>query len=418
MKIRRKILFSLLLGSLFHYTQAAELTIFAGGSSQRPDILRKVLNNYQKENPDIKINIETGGATSELQRQYLSTLLSAKDDKIDLFAIDIINPAQYAKAGWLEELDNYLGNDKASLEANYFPENIAADTVNGKLVALPFSADAMLLYYRKDLLEKYHQPVPQTWDQLAQESKIIQKGEGQADLQGLSFQGAPIEGAVCTFLLPYWSQGKTLQNSDGSLSLDKPAAIKSLTLWKQLIAQGVAKKNSAETKTGDTVNEFAAGQVIFGINWGFAWDIFQNSADSKVKNNIGVAALPAISDGKSVSCSGGWQWGVSAFSKNKAQAVKLARYLSSPAVAKVYAIEGSTLSVFPSVYHDPQVLHAVPWFAQAQQVVQSAKARPSHTRYGEISDLFRTQTNAALAGIQSAEQTVDTIAAGLRRIAR
>ncbi len=50
--------------------------------------------------------------------------------------------------------------------------------------------------------------------------------------------------------------------------------------------------------------------------------------------------------------------------------------------------------------------------------MKSAKVRPIHARYGEISDLIRTQTSAALAGTQTAEQTVDTISAGLRRIAR
>jgi len=76
------------------------------------------------------------------------------------------------------------------------------------------------------------------------------------------------------------------------------------------------------------------------------------------------------------------------------------------------------LPVYPSLYEDKEVLKAVPWFADAQAVVKSAKVRPIHARYGEISDLIRTQTSAALAGTQTAEQTVDTISAGLRRIAR
>ena len=49
--------------------------------------------------------------------------------------------------------------------------------MDGKLVALPAFADAMFLYYRKDLLDKYHLPVPQTWSELAKEAKTIQDGE-------------------------------------------------------------------------------------------------------------------------------------------------------------------------------------------------------------------------------------------------
>ncbi len=416
--LKGKMLLALTISAAVQSVYADELTIFAGGSNQRPDILRGVLDDFERQNPDIKVKVETGGATSELQRQYLSTVLSAKDDKIDVLALDIVNPAQYAKAGWLEPLDGYLGKDKKAQLAKYLPSNASANIVDGKLVALPFTADSMFLYDRKDLLAKYNLPVPKTWDELATVAKTVQKGEGKPDLQGLSFQGAPIEGTVCTFLLPYWSQGKAIQKTNGHIELEKSAAVKGLNSWLSLVEKGVSKKNTAEVKTGDTVNEFQAGQVLFGINWGFAWSKFQNDADSKVKDQIGVAQLPALKGGESVSCAGGWQWGVSAYSKHKADSVKLARYLSQPEIGKRFAIEGSILPVYSSLYEDKEVLKAVPWFADAQAVVKSAKVRPIHARYGEISDLIRTQTSAALAGTQTAEQTVDTISAGLRRIAR
>jgi len=50
-------------------------------------------------------------------------------------------------------------------------------------------------------------------------ARTIQAGEKNPELQGISFQGKAIEGAVCTFLLPYWSQGGELI-TNGKLSLD------------------------------------------------------------------------------------------------------------------------------------------------------------------------------------------------------
>jgi len=170
-------------------------------------------------------------------------------------------------------------------------------------VALPDFADAMFLYYRKDVLDKYGVKPPATWDELAAAAKKMQQGEKSPNLQGLSFQGAPIEGAVCTFLLPYWSQGKEFQKGS-KLALDKPAAVTGLNMWLKLVDQGVAKKNIAEVKTGDTVNEFMAGDVLFAINWGFAWDLFQSDANSKVKGKVGVAKLPAMPSRQPASAAG------------------------------------------------------------------------------------------------------------------
>ena len=83
------------LASSVALAQNTTLRVFSGGQNQRPDLMRKLFDQYQAVNPGVKIEIETGGATSELQRQYLSTVLNAKDSTIDIYMIDIVNPAQY-----------------------------------------------------------------------------------------------------------------------------------------------------------------------------------------------------------------------------------------------------------------------------------------------------------------------------------
>jgi len=170
--------------------------------------------------------------------------------------------------------------------------------VEGELVAMPAFADAMFLYYRRDLLEKHGQPLARTWDELAASARVVQRLEaaaGGAALQGLSIQGAPIEGAVCTFLMPYWGQGKAFNDARGRLTLDRPAAVRGLDVA-VMMDSGVIKRNAAEVRSQDTMNEFKAGQVLFAIHWSVAWDRFQNDADSKVKGRVGVmrprAALP------------------------------------------------------------------------------------------------------------------------------
>ena len=397
-----------------------KLRVFSGGQQQRPDLMKLLFAQYQKQNPTVQIDVETGGSTSELQRQYLSTVLNAKDPSIDIYLIDIVNPAQYYGAGWLEPLNAYLGEPAAALKP-YLPVYATSNVVDGKIAAMPAFADAMFMYYRRDLLDKHKVAEPKTWDELAAAAKKITAAQAQAgnpNLQGLSIQGAPIEGAVCTFLLPYWSQGKDFNDAAGKLTLDRVAAAKGLQQWLTLVDAGVVKKNVAEVKTGDTVNEFKAGQVVFGINWGFAWDRFQDDADSQVKGKVGVMPLPAMAGGKSATCIGGWQWAVSAFSKHKAESAKLVRFMSSPEASKFLAVEGSLLPVYASVYTDADVTKAVPWFKDAAGVVVAGKSRPMSRDYGQVSDVIRTTTSAVLARTKTPDEGVGDIGSRLQRVMR
>lgn len=385
-----------------------DLKIFVS-SQHQPDVWRKVLDKYEAANPGVKVAIETGGNTSEAQAQYLNTVMSAKDTNLDVLMLDVIRPAQYAAAGWTSAFEN---KDMSV----YLPAYAGANTVDGKVVALPAFADAMFLYYRKDLLEKYGIAPPKTWEELAAAAKKVTEGEKNPDLQGLSFQGKAIEGAVCTFLLPYWSQGKNLVEN-GKLTFDHDAAVTALKLWKDFVDTGVAKKNIAEVATDDTRKEFQAGSAVFAVNWSYAWTHFQG-AESAVTGKVGVTRLPALGGGEQASCLGGWEWGVSAYSTHQDEAKKLVEYLSSEDVSVFMAANGSLLPTYAAAYGNNEVLKAVPWFADALQVVETAKPRPVTPRYNEVSEVIRTTVNAVLAGVTTPEDGASQIEARLKRILR
>ncbi len=393
---------------------ATELRVFVS-SQHRPEIWRKAFDMYEANNPDVKIIVETGGNTSELQAQYLNTVMSAKDSSLDVMILDVIRPAQFAAAGWTVPFNETIG-DTSGFMGRYLPAYAEANTVDGKVVALPAFADAMFLYYRKDILDKYGMTPPTTWDELAEMALEITAKEGQPNLQGLSFQGRAIEGAVCTFLLPYWSQGKQLVEN-GKLNFDRDAAIKALSLWKGFVDDGVAKKNIAEVATDDTRKEFQAGDVLFAVNWSYAWGQFQSDT-SAVKDKVGVTLLPAIDGGKNASCLGGWEWGVSAYSKHVTEAQKFVQFASSPAVSEYMAINAALLPTFPELYTDPDVMNAVPWFVSARNVVNTAQARPVTPRYNEVSEIIRTTVNAVLAGTMTPEQGADQMQGRLQRVLR
>ena len=390
---------------------------FLVGGQHRPDVFREMFKEYSAANPGVEISLEVGGATSELLQRYLSTILTARDPTLDAFIIDVVRPAQYAAAKWAEPLDSYFGADREAVLSRYLPQYRAANTVDGKTVSLPAFSDAMFLYYRKDLLDKVGEAPPTTWPALARIAKKVMDIERDPNLQGLSFQGKAIEGAVCSFLLPYWSLGGEVVR-EGKLGFDRTKALAGLAMWQKMVADGVAKANISEVGTDDTRKEFQAGKVVFGIVWGFAWNHFQNGDTSKVKGKVGVVKLPSMPGGEAVSCMGGWSWAVSSFSKNKTETVKLVRWLSSPAVAKQLALRGSMQPAFAEVFNDPDVIKANPWFSAALPVVETARPRPVTPMYRPISDALRINFNSVMAGARTPEQALDEIEHRFRRALR
>ena len=76
--------------------------------------------------------------------------------------------------------------------------------MNNKLLALPITMDAGILYYRTDLLKKYgYRAPPQTWDELGKMARVIQTGErraGKNDFWGFAWQGEEGESLTCNAL--------------------------------------------------------------------------------------------------------------------------------------------------------------------------------------------------------------------------
>jgi multiple sugar transport system substrate-binding protein len=398
-------------------TGKTELRVFYG-STFRPDVIQPIFERFMKANPGIEVKSELGGATSELQGQYLTTVLGAKDASLDMMLIDVIRPAQYVANGWLEPLDKYLGgdDDRKAFLSGYVPGPVTADTINNELWALPATTDTQFLYYRKDLLEKYNAKVPKTWEEVIATADKIMKGEANPQLQGLNFQGAPIEGAVCTFLQPFWAAGGEVLTG-GKVSVDNDLGRKALNLWVDAINKSkVSPLSMAETRTDDSRKIMQAGNAVFGLNWGYAWAHFQGSSPdpSKVKGNIGVSRLPSFVGGKpSANCQGGWQWGISAFSKNKEAAFKLAKYMSSVESGRELSIKGGFLPVRKALYNDPKVLAANPHYTALYPVILKAKPRPVTANYPKVSEIIRTNVNQVVAGAKTVDQALKDMQAAL-----
>ena len=84
--------------------------------------------------------------------------------------MDVIWPGEFASAGWALPLDGFfsVAEQKTLLAAP-----IRANRYQEHIFGVPLFIDAGLLYYRKDLLEKYGISTPRTWPDLVEKAKTI-----------------------------------------------------------------------------------------------------------------------------------------------------------------------------------------------------------------------------------------------------
>ena len=414
--MRRTLIALAALGLLAAGFAQTQLRVFIGGQ-QRPDVIGPLLEQFNAANPDIVASFEVGGATSDVQQQYLNTVLTSRSGDLDIFLIDVVRPAQYAASGWAEPLNQFFPSEAAMMTylEDFLPGPIEANLIDGTLYALPAFTDAQFLYYRSDLLEKYGFEPPTTWDELKMMALTIQQQEGDPNLQGLNYKGFQGEGTICTFLQVLWSAGGNWVDDAGNITLTTPEARRTMAWYDDTLASGITVQNIAEMSTDLSRQQFQAGNVAFMLNWGYAWAHFQGSSpqETVVAGNVGVAPLPAFEGFDSATCIGGWQWAINPFSSNKAAAWRLLEYLASPETQRVLAVQASNIPARQSLYADPDVLAAAPHFGAFYDVIINARSRPVTPFYNDVSQAIRFPMNAFFARQLTAEEALREMQQGV-----
>ena len=128
-------------------------------------LLSEELKQFTQET-GIRVQVLPAPEVALEQLDTWRNLLESGAKVPDVYGIDVIWPGILADN--LLDLKAYVPEQEI---ATQFPELIRNNTVNGRLVALPYNLGEGLLFYRVDLLHKYGYSVPpKTWDELGEAS--------------------------------------------------------------------------------------------------------------------------------------------------------------------------------------------------------------------------------------------------------
>jgi trehalose/maltose transport system substrate-binding protein len=136
-----------------------------------------------------------------------------------------------------------------------------------------------------------------------------------------------------------------------------------------------------------------------------------------VKGLFDVAPLPtAGGDTGSAATLGGWNVGVSKYSKNQEAAIDFALWMGSVETQKLRALKDSNLPTIISLYDDPEIAAAVPIIPRWKEVFLNAVPRPSaptKQAYNEVSNLFWSAVHNSLSGNGTAAENLEILEADL-----
>jgi trehalose/maltose transport system substrate-binding protein len=379
----------------------------AVGSSHKRDLL--LVARFQRDT-GIKVKLVPHPSASDAAYSQLARNFSSHSSSIDVMMLDVVWPGAFAP--YLVNLKPYLGG----LAKKHAAGIIQNDTVNGKLIAMPWFGDFGILYYRTDLLKKYgYSGPPKTWAQLGAMATKIQAGERKdnPNFYGFVYQGNAYEGLTCDALEWVASSGGGHFIDNGKVTINNAKAISILNTFRGWVGK-ITPRGVTSYQEEDARNAFDAGNAAFMRNWPYAYSA---SKGTPVDGKFNVTVLPHGAGAASVGTVGGWQLGVSVYSRHRGASIALVKYLTSPAVEKFDAIYNTNVPTIPAVARDKAVVKANPYLKPeiANVIRVTRPSRYLKTKYNQGSQLIYQAINQIENG-SDAKSVLPSLSRRLQRL--
>jgi multiple sugar transport system substrate-binding protein len=373
--------------------QAVEIRFVTWRETQ--GFLDRLIQDFEAQNPDLKIVREIGPHSSTEFHDLVGQKFKNRDPEMDVFFMDVIWPAEFASAGWALPLDRFFPPEERK---KFLPATIPANTYQGNIYGVPLFVDAGLLYYRKDMLQHYNFPPPRTWPELVEQAKTILAGVNDAQLSGFSGQFKQYEGLVCNMMEYIASRGAEVWDEQALKSaLHLPEAQEAVRFVRDRIVGEISHRGVLAYQEPESLALFTQGKAIFHRNWPYAWEESNDPKKSKVAGKVGMTPLPAFPGGKSASTLGGWQLGISRFSRKPEPAWRFIRFMTSEATQKRIALSTGRGLARKDIYRDAEILKKYPHFQTQFETSMQAVPRPRTPVYVPLSNIMQRYFSSAIA---------------------
>lgn len=293
------------------------------GSKSEIDILKPLLAEFEKENPDIKIDF------MHIPQNYFQKLhlLFASNTAPDVIFINNLNMPVYANAGLLEDLTK-----SGLIDENFYIKPVKALTYNGKSYAVPRDVSNLVIYYNKNLFDEKKLAYPDEnttfTDFLDMTQKLTDKNKG---IWGISFEEDPL------FYLPYlMSEGGGILSDDGKTEIiTKKESQNGLNFYADLRNKYHVAPTKSESASATMAQMFLQGKLAMHLSGRWLVPKYRQTAEF----DWDIAPFPKGRKGSIVPLDASG-WAISSTSEHKEESVKLIKFLSSKESIEKFSASG------------------------------------------------------------------------------
>ncbi|MCL6570564.1 MAG: extracellular solute-binding protein [Bacillus sp. (in: Bacteria)] len=226
-----------------------EILVWSGTTGPDGDLIQKNIDQYNATEPEYKVKIVA--MAGDVLGNKLATVTRSGKGVPDIAMIASESVSTYDSQGMLESWDKYIEGTEVKGE-NYLEEAWNVGTVDGKQLGLPATMGSWVMYYNKDLVDKY---APGAADDNIITYEEIEKAGAAAKADGILAYG--FSWPMQNFNNLYLQMGGKF-SEDGKPSIDNETAVATAEEFKKLYELGYMNK-----KGEDTAKLFNNGKVIF-----------------------------------------------------------------------------------------------------------------------------------------------------------
>ena len=375
------------------------------------EVVDGIVSDFEAANPDIKVNAIYSGNYDDTRVRALSALASG--DPAQLAVMFSIDAYDLIEQDLVMAFDDISGVDKNWLNS-FYPALMANGNIEGKTWGIPFQRSTIVAYYNKDLFRAAGldpEAPPTTWDEIISMGKTLTK-DGTYGLM------IPSTG------YPYWmfqalaiQNGKEVMSNDGLTTyFDDQTVIDTLDFWKSLSTEhGIMPEGTVEW--GTLRQAFLEGKTAM------MWHSTGNL--TAVKNNasfdFGVAELPANVRKGSPTGGGNFYVFKNTSAEERAAALKLIEFMTSPEQAAAWSIATGYMGVSPAAYETEALKKYTSEFPPAlvaRNQLEHAVAEFSTFETARVREGLNNAIQAALTGAKSSADALKEAQSAAVRLLR